>query len=111
MVPELKRSHSARRSTDVSSSGSGPSDVVLYGIAESPHPGHGERNLEFLFASFPHAAFAISDTRSNVVAFMLDRASIRSSHATRLKCGAPSSAHSGVWVKRPTAGATRRSAS
>jgi hypothetical protein len=57
------------------------------------------------------AAFAISDTRSHVVAFMLGRTSIRASHATRLACGAPSTAHSGVWVKKPTAGATRRSAS
>jgi hypothetical protein len=47
-----------------------------------------------------HAAFAISDTRSQVVAFMLGRASIRASHATRFGCGAPSSDHSGVEARR-----------
>ena len=52
-----------------------------------------------------HAAFASSDTRSQVVAFMLGRASIRASHATRFWCGAPSSDHSGVAVKKATAGA------
>src|SRR5580692_13166589 len=62
-------------------------------------------------AAYAHAAFASSVTRSQVVAFMLGRASIRVDHATRFACGAPSSAHSGVAVKKATPGATRRSAS
>ena len=58
-----------------------------------------------------HAASAISDTRSHVVAAKLGRASIRASHATRFSCGAPSTDHSGVWVKKASCGATWRSAS
>src|SRR6476619_2561044 len=61
---------------------------------------------DLFFDCFDHAAFAISATRSQVVAFMLGRASIRASQATRLLCGAPSTAHSGVWVKKPICGAT-----
>src|SRR6516165_5616351 len=59
----------------------------------------------------PHAAFASSETRSQVVACRLGRASIRLSQAMRFGCGAPSSAHSGVRVKKAMGGATRRSAS
>src|ERR1700675_5048538 len=64
-----------------------------------------------LLAALGYAACASSVTRSQVVARMLGRASIRSNHATRFACGAPSSAHSGVAVKKDTLGATRRSAS
>ncbi len=62
-------------------------------------------------ASGAHAAFASSDTRSQVVACMLGRACMRVIHAARLACGAPSTDHSGTSVKNSTAGASMRSAS
>jgi hypothetical protein len=55
--------------------------------------GYCARNVhpeDLFFDHFDHAAWAISDTRSNVVACKPGRASIRASQATRFACGAAS---------------------